>query len=175
MRKQHHAYRILSSPRCWARVECLLQRPDACRTTSPRSCTAPFENQAADAEALSQWWQALWMIRPDRIWLAVQSSKATECAPGHAARQQRNGHSCVNQSAPGSSQRLGFRAAPAAQWIENDQDVEPRQPAAELGWTMTSARTVGSMRLQASWELDLFGATRGRTQGAGQDVAFGSG
>lgn len=141
--------------------------PEHAEPSVPESWLYSAENQAADAEALSQWWQAFDdPALTDLVSRAMQQSYDARLAMlrVNSARAQ------LRQSRAGLFPALDLPGSASRQWIENDQDVEPDSPLAELGLDDDIRFDSWELALQASWELDLFGATRARTQGAGQMV-----
>lgn len=124
-------------------------------------------DQAVDAEALANWWQQFDDPALTRlVSRAMQQSYDARLAMlrVNSARAQ------LRQSRAGLFPALDLPGSASRQWIENDQEVEPDSPLAEFGLDDDIRFDSWELALQASWELDLFGATRARTQGARQGV-----
>ena len=124
--------------------------------------------QSADAETLAAWWRQF-----DDPQLTALVSRAMQqnhdvrlaMARVTAARAQ------LRQSRAGLLPSFDLPGSASRQWIENDQDAEPGSPLADFipDDDVISVDT-WELALQASWELDLFGATRARRDSAARQL-----
>ncbi|PCD00691.1 efflux transporter outer membrane subunit [Halopseudomonas pelagia] len=141
--------------------------PEHAEPEIPDTWLHTADSQAVDAETLANWWQQFEDPALTRlVSKAMQQSYDTRLAMlrVNSARAQ------LRQSRAGLFPALDLPGSASRQWIENDQDVEPDSPLAEFGLDDDIRFDSWELALQASWELDLFGATRARTQSAGQMV-----
>ena len=77
----------------------------------------------------------------------------------------------LRQSRAGLLPSFDLPGSASRQWIENDQDAEPGSPLAEfIPDDDPIAFDSWELALQATWELDLFGATRARRDSAAQQL-----
>jgi NodT family efflux transporter outer membrane factor (OMF) lipoprotein len=124
--------------------------------------------QSADAETLAAWWRQF-----DDPQLTALVSRAMQQNPDvrlamarvTAARAQ------LRQSRAGLLPSFDLPGSASRQWIENDQDAEPGSPLADFipDDDVISVDT-WELALQATWELDLFGATRARRDSAARQL-----
>ncbi len=124
--------------------------------------------QAADAETLAAWWRQF-----DDPQLTALVSRAMQqnhdvrlaMARVTAARAQ------LRQSRAGLLPSFDLPGSASRQWVENDQDAEPGSPLADFipDDDVISVDT-WELALQATWELDLFGATRARRDSAARQL-----
>src|SRR5690606_31867565 len=124
--------------------------------------------QAADAETLAAWWHQF-----DDPQLTALVSRAMQqnhdvrlaMARVTAARAQ------LRQSRAGLLPSFDLPGSASRQWVENDQDAEPGSPLADFipDDDVISVDT-WELALQATWELDLFGATRARRDSAARQL-----
>ena len=124
--------------------------------------------QSADAETLAAWWRQF-----DDPQLTALVSRAMQqnhdvrlaMARVTAARAQ------LRQSRAGLLPSFDLPGSASRQWIENDQDAEPGGPLADFipDDDVISVDT-WELALQATWELDLFGATRARRDSAARQL-----
>ncbi len=124
--------------------------------------------QAADAETLAAWWRQF-----DDPQLSALVSRAMQqnhdvrlaMARVTAARAQ------LRQSRAGLLPSFDLPGSASRQWVENDQDAEPGSPLADFipDDDVISVDT-WELALQATWELDLFGATRARRDSAARQL-----
>ncbi|BFN25515.1 outer membrane protein OprM precursor [Pseudomonas sp. SCT] len=124
--------------------------------------------QSADAETLAAWWRQF-----DDPQLTALVSRAMQqnhdvrlaMARVTAARAQ------LRQSRAGLLPSFDLPGSTSRQWIENDQDAEPGSPLADFipDDDVISVDT-WELALQATWELDLFGATRARRDSAARQL-----
>jgi NodT family efflux transporter outer membrane factor (OMF) lipoprotein len=124
--------------------------------------------QSADAETLAAWWRQF-----DDPQLTALVSRAMQqnhdvrlaMARVTAARAQ------LRQSRAGLLPSFDLPGSASRQWIENDQDAEPGSPLADFipDDDVISVDT-WELALQATWELDLFGATRARRDSAARQL-----
>ncbi len=124
--------------------------------------------QAADAETLAAWWRQF--DDPQLTALvhrAMQQNHDVRLAMARvdSARAQ------LRQSRAGLLPSFDLPGSASRQWIENDQDAEPGSPLAEFipDDDVISVDT-WELALQATWELDLFGATRARRDSAARQL-----
>lgn len=122
----------------------------------------------ADAEKLAAWWRQF-----DDPQLTAVVSRAMQqnhdvrlaMARVDSARAQ------LRQSRAGLLPSFDLPGSASRQWIENDQEAEPGSPLADF-LPDDDPITFDSweLALQATWELDLFGATRARRDSAAQQL-----
>lgn len=125
------------------------------------------EARPADVETLADWWQqfddpALTTL----VHRAMERNRDVRLAMlrVNSARAQ------LRQSRAGLFPSLDLPGSFNRQWIENDAEVEPDSPLAELGLNDDIRFDSWELALQATWELDLFGATRARSESAGEQL-----
>lgn len=122
----------------------------------------------ADAESLASWWRQF--DDPQLTALvhrAMQQNHDVRLAMARvdSARAQ------LRQSRAGLLPSFDLPGSASRQWIENDQDAEPGSPLAEfIPGDDPIAFDSWELALQATWELDLFGATRARRDSAAQQL-----
>jgi len=122
----------------------------------------------ADAESLASWWRQF--DDPQLTALvhrAMQQNHDVRLAMARvdSARAQ------LRQSRAGLLPSFDLPGSASRQWIENDQDAEPGSPLAEfIPDDDPIAFDSWELALQATWELDLFGATRARRDSAAQQL-----
>jgi len=122
----------------------------------------------ADAESLASWWRQF--DDPQLTALvhrAMQQNHDVRLAMARvdSARAQ------LRQSRAGLLPSFDLPGSASRQWIENDQDAEPGSPLAEfIPDDDPIAFDSWELALQATWELDLFGATRARRDSAARQL-----
>ena len=141
--------------------------PERAEPEVPTSWLYGSDAQPVDAQTLASWWETF--DDPTLSHLvsqAMQQNYDTQLAMLRVtgARAQ------LRQSRAGLFPSLDLPGSASRQWIENDQDIDPDSPLAGLGLDDNIRFDSWELALQASWELDLFGAARARTQGAAQGV-----
>ncbi|MEH6389505.1 MULTISPECIES: efflux transporter outer membrane subunit [Pseudomonas] len=131
----------------------------------PDSWFGTSQAQPADAQTLALWWQAFDdPMLTDLVHRAMQQSHDVRLAMlrvNGARSQLRLSRAELFPSIdlPGSASR---------QWVGNEQESD--SPLAEYGLDDTIRFDMWELAVEASWEVDLFGATRARTEGARQMV-----
>ncbi|KIZ33849.1 TolC family protein, partial [Stutzerimonas stutzeri] len=122
----------------------------------------------ADAESLAVWWRQF-----DDPQLSALVSRAMQqnhdvrlaMARVTAARAQ------LRQSRAGLLPSFDLPASASRQWNENDQEAEPDSPLADfIPDNDVISFDTWELALQATWELDLFGATRARRDSAARQL-----
>ncbi|MCQ4293980.1 efflux transporter outer membrane subunit [Pseudomonas stutzeri] len=123
---------------------------------------------AADAETLAAWWRQF-----DDPQLTALVSRAMQ--QNHDVRlamaRVTSARAQLRQSRAGLLPSFDLPGSASRQWVENDQDAEPGSPLADFipDDDVISVDT-WELALQATWELDLFGATRARRDSAAQQL-----
>ncbi|WP_296271356.1 efflux transporter outer membrane subunit [Pseudomonas sp. UBA6323] len=123
---------------------------------------------AVDAEKLAAWWRQF--DDPQLTALvgrAMQRNHDVRLAMARvdSARAQ------LRQSRAGLLPSFDLPGSASRQWLENDQEAEPGSPLADF-IPDDDPITLDSwdLALQATWELDLFGAARARRDSAAQQL-----
>lgn len=134
----------------------------------PESWFHAVREQPADAEALADWWQqfddpALTQL----VRRALENNRDIRLAMLRVdtARAQ------LRQARAGLFPTFDLPGSASRQWIENNNEPNPDSPIGEFV-PDDDVITFDSweLALQATWELDIFGATRARTDSARQQI-----
>ena len=134
----------------------------------PDSWFHAVRQQPADAVALADWWQqfddpALTQLVRE----ALQNNRDIRLAMLRvdSARAQ------LRQARAGLFPTFALPGSASRQWIENNNEPDPNSP---VGQFIPDEDVITfdnwELALQASWELDIFGATRARTDSARQQI-----
>lgn len=121
----------------------------------------------ADVQALARWWQQFDDPHLSRlVERAMQHNLDAQLAEQRitAARAQ------LRQARAGLLPSLDLPGSASRQWIDNDQQVAADSPLAGLGLDDDIRFDNWELALQATWDLDLFGATRARRDSARAQV-----
>lgn len=141
--------------------------PEYAEPQVPDNWLYSAEAQSVDAEALASWWQ---QFRDPQLTEMVSRAMQQSYDARLAMLRVNSARAQLRQSRAGLFPSLDLPGTASRQWIENDQDVEPDSPLAEFGLDDDIRFDTWELALQATWELDLFGATRARTEGAREMV-----
>src|SRR5690606_83722 len=134
----------------------------------PESWFHAVREQPADAEALADWWQqfddpALTQL----VRRALENNRDIRLAMLRVdtARAQ------LRQARAGLFPTFDLPGSASRQWIENNNEPNPDSPIGEFV-PDDDVITFDSweLALQATWELDIFGSTRARTDSARQQI-----
>lgn len=128
--------------------------------------TAP-QARSAEPEALASWWQ---QFDDPQLTELVRRAMEQSYDVQLAMLRVNNARSQLRLSRAGLFPNIELPGSASRQWIGNDpQPVPPDSPLAEFGLDQDTLRfDTWELALEASWEIDLFGATRARTEGARQ-------
>ncbi|WP_407292403.1 efflux transporter outer membrane subunit [Stutzerimonas zhaodongensis] len=163
--------RLARTPLAWALALAL----SACSSVQerpqpdvPDSWFHAVREQPADVEALADWWQQFddptltQLVRE-----ALQNNRDIRLAMLRVdtARAQ------LRQARAGLFPTFDLPGSASRQWIENNNEQNPNSP---IGQFIPDEDVITfdnwELALQASWELDIFGATRARTDSARQQI-----
>jgi NodT family efflux transporter outer membrane factor (OMF) lipoprotein len=134
----------------------------------PEAWFHAVRQQPADAQALAAWWQqfndpALTQL----VGQALENNRDIRLAMLRvdSARGQ------LRQARAGLFPTFELPGSASRQWLENNNSQDPNSPIGEFV-PDDDVITFDSweLALQASWELDIFGATRARTDSARQQI-----
>ncbi|MEW6174701.1 MAG: efflux transporter outer membrane subunit [Pseudomonadota bacterium] len=134
----------------------------------PEAWFSAAGSHAADAETLASWWRQF--DDPQLTALvgrAMQQNHDVRLAMARvdSARAQ------LRQSRAGLLPSFDLPGSASRQWNENDQEAEPDSPLADfIPDDDVISFDTWELALQATWELDLFGATRARRDSAAQQL-----
>lgn len=123
--------------------------------------TAP--DGPADVELLADWWSA---FDDPQVTEIVERAVARNRDVRLAMLQVEAARSQLRLSRAGLFPSIDATGSATRQWIGNDQDLPPGSPLAEFGLDDNLRIDMWELALEASWEIDLFGATRARIDGA---------
>lgn len=163
--------RLPRTPLVWALALALAacsSVPERPEPDVPESWFHAVRQQPADTEALAAWWQqfddpALTQL----VGQALENNRDIRLAMLRvdSARGQ------LRQARAGLFPTLDLPGSASRQWIENNNSQDPNSPIGEFV-PDDDVITFDSweLALQASWELDIFGATRARTDSARQQI-----
>ena len=124
--------------------------------------------QSADAETLAAWWRQF-----DDPQLSALVNRAMRQNHDVRLAMTRVGaaRAQLRQSRAGLLPSFDLPASASRQWNENDQDADPDSPLADfLPDDDVISFDTWDIALQATWELDLFGATRARRDSAARQL-----
>lgn len=142
--------------------------PDRPAPDVPDAWFHAVRQQPADTQALAAWWQqfddpALTQL----VGQALENNRDIRLAMLRvdSARGQ------LRQARAGLFPTFDLPGSASRQWIENNNSQDPDSPIGEFV-PDDDVITFDSweLALQASWELDIFGATRARTDSARQQI-----
>ena len=122
----------------------------------------------ADADSLAAWWRQFDDPQlSELVNRAMQQNHDVRLAMSrvNASRAQ------LRQSRAGLLPSFDLPASASRQWNENDQDPDPDSPLADfLPEDDVISFDTWDLALQATWELDLFGANRARRDSAARQL-----
>ncbi|MCQ2030147.1 efflux transporter outer membrane subunit [Stutzerimonas zhaodongensis] len=134
----------------------------------PEAWFHAVRQQPADAEALADWWQQFddpMLTRTVRLALENNRDIRLAMLRVDSARSQ------LRQARAGLFPTFDLPGSASRQWIENNNEPDPNSP---VGQFVPDEDVITfdnwELALQASWELDIFGATRARTDSARQQI-----
>ncbi len=116
-----------------------------------------------DSARLQDWWRSFDDPQASAI---IERAMARNRDVRLAMLQVRAARSQLRLSRTGLFPALNATGNASRQWVGNDQDLPPDSPLAEFGLDDNLRIDMWELALEASWELDLFGATRARIDGA---------
>ena len=132
----------------------------------PAQWFSSSQSESVTPEALADWWRAFDDPNLTRlVHRAMQHSHDVELA----MLQVTGARAQLRQSRAALLPSIDLPGSASRQRIENDQEVPPG-PLQDLGLDDDIRIETWELALQASWELDLFGATRARSRAAGQQL-----
>ncbi|MGA6098536.1 efflux transporter outer membrane subunit [Stutzerimonas marianensis] len=124
--------------------------------------------QPADTEALATWWQ---LFEDPALTGLVRQALDNNRDIRQAMLRVDTARAQLRQARAGLFPTIDLPGSASRQWIENDSEPDPNSPVGQFipdddvitfdNWELA---------LQASWELDIFGATRARTDSARQQI-----
>ncbi|MBA1275488.1 efflux transporter outer membrane subunit [Stutzerimonas azotifigens] len=141
--------------------------PEQPPTVLPESWFGAASTQPADEQALADWWRHFGDPELTRL---VQTAMERNRDVQLAMLRVNSARAQLRQSRAGLFPSLDLPGSASRQWIENDQDIPPDSPLAGLGLDDNLRLDSWELALQATWELDLFGATRARADSARHQV-----
>lgn len=124
--------------------------------------------QSADAETLAVWWRQF-----DDPQLSALVNRAMRQNHDVRLAMTRVGaaRAQLRQSRAGLLPSFDLPASASRQWNENDQDADPNSPLTDfLPDDDVISFDTWDIALQATWELDLFGAKRARRDSAARQL-----
>jgi outer membrane protein, multidrug efflux system len=125
---------------------------------------ATDDGATAQPEQLANWWE---VFDDPQVASVVQRAMQRNRDVQLAMLQASAARSQLRLTRAGLFPALEATGSATRQWIGNDQDVPPDSPLAALGLGGDTLRLdMWELALEASWELDLFGATGARVAGA---------
>ena len=134
----------------------------------PDSWFHAVRQQPADTETLADWWQQFddpVLTRLVRKALNNNRDIRSAMLRVDTARAQ------LRQARAGLFPTFALPGSASRQWIENNNEPNPNSP---IGQFIPDEDVITfdtwELALQASWELDIFGATRARTDSARQQI-----
>lgn len=137
--------------------------PERAAPELPPDWFATAPEGPVDAELLVDWWGAFDDPQVgDVVKRAMERNRDVRLAmlQAEAARSQ------LRLSRSGLFPAIDATGSATRQWVGNDQNLPPGSPLAEFGLDDNLRIDMWELALEASWEIDLFGATRARIDGA---------
>lgn len=132
----------------------------------PAQWFSSSQSESVTPEALADWWRAFDDPNLTRlVHRAMQHAYDVELA----MLQVTGARAQLRQSRAALLPSIDLPGSASRQRIENDQEVPPG-PLQDLGLDDDIRIETWELALQASWELDLFGATRARSRAAGEQL-----
>lgn len=163
--------RLPRTPVAWALALALgacSNVPERPQPDVPDTWFHAVRQQPADTEALADWWQQF-----DDPTLAQLVRQALENNRDIRLAMLRvdTARAQLRQARAGLFPTFDLPGSASRQWIENNNSQDPNSPIGEFV-PDDDVITFDSweLALQASWELDIFGATRARTDSARQQI-----
>ncbi|CEA05319.1 outer membrane lipoprotein [Pseudomonas saudimassiliensis] len=140
--------------------------PEYAEPELPAQWFSRSQSASVAPQALAAWWQMF-----DDPTLTRLVSRAMERNPDVelAMLQVSTARAQLRQSRAALLPSIDLPGSASRQRIENDRDVPPG-PLQDLGLDDDIRIENWELALQASWELDLFGATRARNQAAAHQL-----
>ncbi|SDS34317.1 efflux transporter, outer membrane factor (OMF) lipoprotein, NodT family [Halopseudomonas litoralis] len=140
--------------------------PEHAAPELPTQWFSRSQSESIAPEGLASWWQAFDdPLLASLVTRALQQNHDVELAMLRVASSRAQSR----QSRAGLLPSIDLPGSASRQRIENDRDVPPGL-LRDLGLDDDIRIETWELALQASWELDLFGATRARSQAAQQQV-----
>ncbi|MBE7375025.1 efflux transporter outer membrane subunit [Pseudomonas lopnurensis] len=134
----------------------------------PDSWFGASGTRAADAAALADWWRQF--DDPQLSALVTRAMQQNHDVRLAMARVD-TARAQLRQSRAGLLPSFDLPGSASRQWIENDQEAESGSPLADfIPDDDVISFDSWELALQATWELDLFGATRARRDSAARQV-----
>lgn len=132
----------------------------------PPEWFGPASAAPLDEQALADWWQR---FDDPQLSAVVQRAMQRNHDVRLAMQRVEAARAQLRQSRAGLFPTFDLPGSASRQWIENNQQAPAEGPLAEIvpddDWISFDS---WELALQATWELDLFGATRARSEAAGQ-------
>jgi|GEM_PF-5878031 len=163
--------RLARTPLAWALALALgacSSVPERPAPDVPDSWFHAVRQQPADAETLADWWQQFDdPVLTQLVRKALNNNRDIRLAMLRVdtARAQ------LRQARAGLFPTFALPGSASRQWIENNNEPNPNSP---IGQFIPDEDVITfdtwELALQASWELDIFGATRARTDSARQQI-----
>ncbi len=142
--------------------------PDRPAPDVPDAWFHAVRQQPADAQALGDWWR---QFDDPTLTHLVQRALAHNRDIRQAMLRVDTARAQLRQARAGLFPTLDLPGSASRQWIENDREPDPNSP---IGQFVPDDDIITfdnwELALQASWELDIFGATRARTDSARQQI-----
>ena len=161
--------------RCWPLAFSLALTLGACSSVPerpqpelPHAWFHAVRQQPADAEALADWWR---QFEDPALTGLIRQALANNRDIRLAMLRVDTARAQLRQTRAGLFPSFDLPGSVSRQWIENDNDPDPNSAVGQF-MPEDDVITFDSweLALQASWELDLFGATRARTDSARQQI-----
>lgn len=134
----------------------------------PESWFHAVRQQPADAQALADWWQ---LFDDPMLTRTVRQALENNRDIRLAMLRVDSARSQLRQARAGLFPTFDLPGSASRQWIENNNEPDPNSP---IGQFVPDEDVITfdnwELALQASWELDIFGATRARTDSARQQI-----
>lgn len=163
--------RLPRTPLVWAMALALgacSSVPERPAPDVPESWFHTVRQQPADADALADWWQ---QFDDPALTRLVRHALENNRDIRLAMLRVDTARSQLRQARAGLFPTLDLPGSASRQWIENNNEPDPNSP---VGQFVPDEDVITfdtwELALQASWELDIFGATRARTDSARQQI-----
>lgn len=142
--------------------------PDRPDPEVPDAWFHAVREQPADTEALANWWR---QFEDPALTRVVRQALEQNRDIRQAMLRVDSARAQLRQARAGLFPTLDLPGSASRQWIENDNEPDPNSPIGQFipedDWITFDN---WELALQASWELDIFGATRARTDSARQQI-----
>ena len=161
--------------RCWPLAWVLALTLGACSSVPerpqpevPQAWFHAVRQQPADTEALADWWR---QFEDPTLTHLVRQALGSNRDVRLAMLRVDTARAQLRQTRAGLFPSFDLPGSVSRQWIENNNDPDPNSSIGEF-IPEDDVITFDSweLALQATWELDIFGATRARTDSARQQI-----